>query len=535
MNGVKTYMRKRQLRWTAVMLAAALMAGNAYAAPVELAQYPGAQTTQTSDTDSTQAAAGTENSLTQGATEGPGGTSSGTSGESAGGPGVSGGSVIETTAPGTGSQSSTAAGTSTPGSTTDTAQQGGSAQTTVTENANIQKPEIASETAVLMDASTGQLLYSKNADQKMYPASTTKLMTALVTAENAALDDMVTYKASAVENLESGAANINLSAGDQMSVKDSLYALLLKSACEVANGLAEHVSGTQAAFAEKMNQRAKELGCLNTNFTNPSGLNDTAHVTTAYDMALITRAALQNETVRSIAGTISYELPEVARRGKLTIYNGHKMLNSANEQYYRGIVAGKTGYTSKAGNTLATEVTRDGKTLIAVVMKSNNQHYSDTKKLFDYGFQLLGVADTTENTIGQNAAGGSGTTGGNTSSDNAAGATGWRQNGSAWNYVKSDGTLAKSEWIDIGDKSYYIGSDNNMITGWQKFSNGAYYYFDETSGAMLRNAWKNEGTGSETRSYYLLDDGTMAVNQVVDTKQGKYRVDENGVAVEKIS
>lgn len=474
-------MRKKHLKASAFLLAAILMMSSTTAyADVILAEYPGA-TENTAQSGNSN----TGNSMQIG--------------------------------PGAGTSEISPSASAENSAVSDSSVSAGNGQS-ISIDPNIKQPEIASEAAVLMDAESGQVLYSKNADKQLYPASITKLMTALLTAENAGLDETVTYRASAVENLESGAANVQLSEGDTMSVKDSLYALLLKSACEVANGLAEHISGTQEAFALKMNERAKELGCKNTNFTNASGLNDTTHVTTAYDMALITRAAMANETVRTIASTLSYELPAVQKRGTLTVYNGHKMLNPANEQYYSGIVGGKTGYTSKAGNTLATEVTRDDKTLIAVVMKSSSKHYNDTKALFDYGFEVLA------------ASGNTGTADGTSSSLSE----GWKQEGTEWCYIKTDGSRAQSEWIESDGKSYYIDSEGHMITGWQKFSNGAYYYFDETSGAMLQNSWKNEETSSGIKSYYLQADGTMAVNKVVETKQGTYRVDENGVAVEKI-
>ena len=218
-------------------------------------------------------------------------------------------------------------GTVSSGTTTSGTTASGTAQITINES--IAKPSIYSEAAILYDATTGQVLYEKNSQKAMYPASTTKLMTALLAAERLNLDDTVTYSQTATHGLESGAATVQLDTGDTLTVKDSLYALMLKSACEVANGLAEKVSGSQAAFAELMNQRAQQLGCKNTHFTNASGLNDASHYTTAYDMALITKAALDNETVRTIDQTLTYTLPASKNRGSLQITNGHKMLNPA--------------------------------------------------------------------------------------------------------------------------------------------------------------------------------------------------------------
>ena len=143
-----------------------------------------------------------------------------------------------------------------------------------TPGVSVTKPTIASEGAVLLNASTGEVLFEKNGTSRFYPASITKLMTALLTAENCALSDTVTFSKSATTNLESGAVTLNLVEGDKLTVEQCLYALMLKSANEVANGLAEHISGSVSAFADKMNARAKELGCTDTHFVNPNGLNN---------------------------------------------------------------------------------------------------------------------------------------------------------------------------------------------------------------------------------------------------------------------
>ena len=164
----------------------------------------------------------------------------------------------------------------------------------------IAKPTISAEAGILYDVTNGRVLFEKNADEKLAPASTTKLMTALLVLEKANLDDKVTFSKTAVTNLESGAVKIGLVEGDQVSVKDSLYALLLKSANEVANGLAEHVSGSISAFAELMNARAAELGCTNTHFVNPNGLNSDQQYTTCRDMAKIAAAAFANKTLCEI-------------------------------------------------------------------------------------------------------------------------------------------------------------------------------------------------------------------------------------------
>lgn len=251
----------------------------------------------------------------------------------------------------------------------------------------------AAQGAVLYDATHNQFLFSKNADTQYYPASITKLMTALLVAENCNLSDTVTFSQTAVSNLESGAVTLQVKAGDTFTVKDCLYGLLLKSANEVANGLAEHVSGSVSAFADKMNEKAASLGCTHTHFANPNGLNNANHFTTAHDMALIANAAFNNATVRQVASTLHYDFPATASVPTVrTLTMGHKMLNPANSQYYEGIIGGKTGYTSLAGNTLVTCAERNGVRLIAVILKSSQTHYDDTKKLLDYGFAVAGSA-----------------------------------------------------------------------------------------------------------------------------------------------
>lgn len=287
-------------------------------------------------------------------------------------------STVTSPAPGSGST----AGSSTTGTVTS-----GTSQSTISA-ADIKQPQVAAEGAVLLNAATGEVLYGKNQDTQFYPASITKVMTALVVLEHCNLDETVTFSEAATTNLESGAVALGVSAGDQLTVEQSLYGLLLKSANEIGNGLAEHVSGSVSAFADLMNAKAKELGCKNTHFANPHGLNNENHKTTPYDMALILRAAVANDTFRKIDTTTSYQFPAIKNAGARTITMGHKMMYKTDSRYYEGIIGGKTGYTSKAGNTLVTAVERDGVRLIAVVMKASGTHYTDTKAMLDYGFVL---------------------------------------------------------------------------------------------------------------------------------------------------
>ena len=247
---------------------------------------------------------------------------------------------------------------------------------------------VTAEAAAAFGIDSKQVIFQKNPFERLYPASITKVMTALVVLEHYNLNETVTFSETATTNLESGAVALGVSAGDQLTVEQSLYGLLLKSANEIGNGLAEHVSGSVSAFADLMNAKAKELGCKNTHFANPHGLNNENHKTTPYDMALILRAAVANDTFRKIDTTTSYQFPAIKNAAARTITMGHKMMYKTDSRYYEGIIGGKTGYTSKAGNTLVTAVERDGVRLIAVVMKAKGTHYTDTRAMLDYGFAL---------------------------------------------------------------------------------------------------------------------------------------------------
>lgn len=242
--------------------------------------------------------------------------------------------------------------------------------------------------ACVMDAGSGAVLYGKNEDTAYYPASITKVMTALLVLENCSLDETVTFSETAVNGLESGAVTAYTSVGDTLSVRDCLYALLFRSANDVANALAEHVSGSVEAFADLMNARAKELGCLNTHFVNPSGLNNAQHVTTAYDMALIGRACMENAAFLEIESADTYTLGPTAKRPQgLTVTIGHKMLRSGTAYTDARVVGGKTGYTSSAGNTLVTMAEDGGRRLVTVVLQDRNpRHYLDTRSMLDLGF-----------------------------------------------------------------------------------------------------------------------------------------------------
>lgn len=258
-----------------------------------------------------------------------------------------------------------------------------------------QGPAIYAESGILVDLDTQEILYSKNIDKQLYPASITKVMTTLVAIESSSPEEPVTFSQYALDSIEWDSSNIGCRLNETLTMEQCWYAMMLNSANEVCCGVAEHISGSIEAFVEKMNQKAAELGCTNTHFSNPNGLPDETHYTTAHDMALIANAAYQNETFRQIFSTRQYEIPPTPQYTETRyLYNHHKMMQPDTEYYYEGCLGGKTGYTETALNTLVTIASRNGKNLLCVTMRTQGrQVYTDTASLFDYGFSQTFPAD----------------------------------------------------------------------------------------------------------------------------------------------
>ncbi|MGI6096075.1 MAG: D-alanyl-D-alanine carboxypeptidase family protein [Lachnospiraceae bacterium] len=251
-----------------------------------------------------------------------------------------------------------------------------------------QGPQVQAETAIVMEASTGAILYAKNIDEARYPASITKIMTTLLAIEHCSLDEQVTFSENAIWGIERDSSHIGIKIGEVLTMEQCLYGMMLESANEVCIAVAEHIAGSVDAFAQMMNDKAAQLGCTNTHFVNANGLHDDNHYTTAHDMALISQAALQNETFRQVTGSTHYIIPvtNLTPEEERWLNNHHKMLQNT-EYHYDGCIGGKTGYTSMAGNTLVTFAERDGIQLICVVMKDAGAAiYTDTTALLDYGF-----------------------------------------------------------------------------------------------------------------------------------------------------
>ena len=253
---------------------------------------------------------------------------------------------------------------------------------------------------ILFNTNTGSIVYQKNAYKKMYPASTTKIITAIITLENCNLDDTATVSENAI-NLPAGYVSAYLQVGEKLSINDLLHLLLIVSANDAANVLAEHVGGSTENFSNMMNSKAKEIGCKNTNFTNPYGCHNENHYSTAYDLCLIANYAMQNEVFRQIVSTKTYTTSPTSMSESKKLMNTNRLLhqynredNSENIFYYEYATGIKTGYTEQAKNCLVASAKKDNIEYIAVILSSqtsednyNSQRYSDTKNLFSTAFE----------------------------------------------------------------------------------------------------------------------------------------------------
>ena len=267
----------------------------------------------------------------------------------------------------------------------------------VTENTGIstnaipgwpQAQDITSTAAVVVEESTSTILYAKNMDQPLYPSSAVKIMTCLVALENSSLDEQVTMTETGVAEVTDGSANISSQLGEVFTMEQCLYAIMVGSANDIALQVAEHVSGSVEAFVQKMNEKAKEVGCKDTVFTNPTGLPDENQHTTAHDLARITRAAMQNDTLRTSSSSVSYTIPATnLSGGDRVLTSNFTMIKPGDPAYYQGCLGGKEGFTQASGSVLATAANRNGMTLICVVLNgASGQTDDEAIALLDYGF-----------------------------------------------------------------------------------------------------------------------------------------------------
>lgn len=262
-----------------------------------------------------------------------------------------------------------------------------------------QGPDITSTAAVIMEDSTNTTLYAKNMDQVLYPGATVKVMTTLLALENTQLSDQVTMTATGVSGVTDGGANISAQIDEVFTVEQCLYAIMLASANDVALQLAEHIGGSVDGFVQMMNARATELGCTNTVFTNPTGLPDENQHTTAHDMALIMKAAADNESFQTIASTTSYTIPATnVSGGDRVLTNNFSMLTNNNAAYYQYCTGGREGYTEASGSTLVCSAQKNGITLIAVVLQgTSGTTATEAASLLNYGFDNFNMLSLGDN------------------------------------------------------------------------------------------------------------------------------------------
>lgn len=267
-----------------------------------------------------------------------------------------------------------------------------------------QGSDITSTAAVVMEESTNTVVYAKNMDQPLFPGGTVKVMTTLLALENSQLTDSVTMTSTGVSGVTDGGANISAQLDEVFTMEQCLYAIMMVSANDIALQVAERLGDSVEGFVQMMNARAAELGCTNTVFTNPTGLPDENQHTTAHDMALIMKAALENESFRTIAGAPSYTISATnVSGGERVLTNNFSMMNAANAAYYQNCLGGREGFTEASGSTLVCGAEKNGVTLIAVVLQgASGTTGTEAGALLNYGFdnfQMLSLGDTDFNMI----------------------------------------------------------------------------------------------------------------------------------------
>ncbi len=255
--------------------------------------------------------------------------------------------------------------------------------------ANQVELDLQSSSVVLIDAQSKNVLYEMNSFENFEPASITKIMTTYLGFENAGADETMVATANALESFDRNSSHIYLNYDEELTVQEGAYAIMLESANDVSNVMAEHVGGTLENFSQMMNEEAREAGAMATNFVNAHGLSDEGHVTTAYDMALITRHALQNDQFKEVFGTLKYEMAPTNEQKETRYFANDVELLRQGEYYYEDATGGKLGWTPDAGYTMVASAERDGLELIVVVLNAPTaqDRYEDAIKLFDYGFE----------------------------------------------------------------------------------------------------------------------------------------------------
>ena len=253
-------------------------------------------------------------------------------------------------------------------------------------------PEITSGTAILIDNKTNRVLYDKNANERMFPASTTKIMTAILVLENCDLDETVNSSYDALMNIPEGYVTAEIQGEEQFTVEQLLEMLLVHSANDAANVLAEYVGGSIESFISMMNTKVNELGLSNTHFTNPYGLQEDNHYTTAYDLAKIMQYCIQNDDFRRIAGSVSCSIPATNKSGVRSYTSTNQLILPDSPNYYSYVTVGKTGFTTEAGRCLVSCAYRNDIELTCVILGGTlsddgiSSRFTDSISLYEYGF-----------------------------------------------------------------------------------------------------------------------------------------------------
>lgn len=258
-------------------------------------------------------------------------------------------------------------------------------------------PKLGAEGAILIDANTGTILYAKNINERLFPASTTKIMTSLVALENCNLDEVIHVNQSAIDANASDGSNMGLYAGEELTLDELLHGVLISSANEACNAIAEHIAGSLDGYVEMMNAKARELGLQNTHFVSTNGLHNEDHYTSAYDLAMIAKEFFSHDTLCEISSLYRYVISETASHREHYLSSHNKLLKGM-EMEYQYIVGSKTGFTSNSRQTLVSCAEKDGMKLICVILREESPNqFADTIELFEYGFNNFKEVSISDN------------------------------------------------------------------------------------------------------------------------------------------
>lgn len=275
------------------------------------------------------------------------------------------------------------------------------------ENPQNEELKIYSESAILMEQKTGKILYEKDCHARKYPASTTKILTAIIALENCDMNETATASEYAVTSVKSGYTKADIQVGETFTIEQLIDVMMLQSANEAATIIAEHIAGSEANFANMMNQKAKEIGCLDSNFVNANGMHNENHYSTAYDLALIARYCMQNEKFREIVKLPETSLPwtehwgqeQVNEHGERIFKNTNKMMQPDSKYYYPYCTGIKSGFTTPAKNCLISSSNKNGFETVSVILHAESTEdgasarYVDTINLFEYGYNNYNIDD----------------------------------------------------------------------------------------------------------------------------------------------